>query len=66
MRQVDLTRTIEELKGVYWDKPDFESSLAVKVHRLRKKPVCELNSEDLRLLIGQQIFATCRNVTENP
>ncbi|OWR32308.1 hypothetical protein CDO73_01480 [Saccharibacillus sp. O23] len=55
MRQVDLTQTIEELEGVYWDKPDFDSSLVIKVHRLRKKPICELDKEDLRLLIGQQM-----------
>lgn len=27
----------------------------IQVHRLRKKPLCELNNEDLRLLIGQQM-----------
>ena len=27
----------------------------IQVHRLRKKPLCKLNNEDLRLLIGQQI-----------
>ncbi|MGE6666708.1 contact-dependent growth inhibition system immunity protein [Paenibacillus xylanexedens] len=55
MQQVDLTKTLEELEGEYWDEPNFVSSLVIQVHELRKKPLCELNTEDLRLLIGQQI-----------
>lgn len=55
MQQVDLTKTLEELEGDYWDEPNFASSLVIQVHRLRKQPLCELNNEDLRLLIGQQI-----------
>ncbi|MGV2964874.1 contact-dependent growth inhibition system immunity protein [Paenibacillus sp. AGC30] len=55
MQQVDLTKTLEELEGEYWDEPNFASSLVIQVHQLRKKPLCELNNEDLRLLIGQQI-----------
>ncbi|WP_328800453.1 contact-dependent growth inhibition system immunity protein [Paenibacillus sp. LX16] len=55
MQQVDLTKTLEELEGKYWGEPNFASSLVIQVHRLRKKPLCELNNEDLRLLIGQQM-----------
>ncbi|WP_179292226.1 contact-dependent growth inhibition system immunity protein [Paenibacillus campinasensis] len=55
MKQVDLTKTLEELEGEYWDEPNFSSSLVIQVHQSRKKPLCELNNEDLRLLIGQQI-----------
>ncbi len=55
MQQVDLTKTLEELEGEYWNEPNFASSLVIQVHRLRKKLLCELNNEDLRLLIGQQI-----------
>ncbi|PYE41663.1 hypothetical protein HUB98_24175 [Paenibacillus barcinonensis] len=55
MQQVDLTKTLEELEGEYWDEPNFASSLVIQVHQLRKKPLYELNNEDLRLLIGQQI-----------
>jgi len=55
MQQVDLTKTLEDLEGEYWDEPNFASSLVIQVHQLRKKPLCELNNEDLRLLIGQQI-----------
>ncbi len=55
MQQVDLTKPLEELEGEYWDEPNFASSLVIQVHQLRKKPLCELNNKDLRLLIGQQI-----------
>ncbi|WP_172200498.1 contact-dependent growth inhibition system immunity protein [Saccharibacillus qingshengii] len=55
MEQVDLTRTLEELEGESWDEPNFASSLVRQVHRLRKKPLCEWNNEELRLLIGQQM-----------
>ncbi|MEK4431717.1 contact-dependent growth inhibition system immunity protein [Paenibacillus sp. FSL M7-0802] len=55
MQKIDLTKTLEELEGKYWGEPNFASSLVIQVHRLRKKPLCELNNEDLRLLIGQQM-----------
>ncbi|MGY5343150.1 contact-dependent growth inhibition system immunity protein [Paenibacillus glucanolyticus] len=58
MRQVDLTKTLEELEGEYWSEPNFASSLVIQVHKSRKKPLCELNNEDLRLLIGQQMSLT--------
>lgn len=55
MQQIDLTKTLEELENDYWDEPNFASSLVIQVHQLRKKPLCELNNEELRLLIGQQM-----------
>lgn len=55
MQQVDLTKTLEELEGEYWGEANFASSLVIQVHKLRKKPLCELDNEDLRLLIGQQM-----------
>ncbi|WP_339303472.1 contact-dependent growth inhibition system immunity protein [Paenibacillus sp. FSL R5-0519] len=58
MSEVDLTQTLEELEGEYWSEPNFTSSLVIQVHKLRKKPLCELNNEDLRLLIGQQMSLT--------
>lgn len=55
MQQIDLTKTLEELENDYWDEPNFAFSLVIQVHQLRKKPLCELNNEELRLLIGQQM-----------
>ncbi|MBY0117977.1 hypothetical protein H7K48_17930 [Paenibacillus xylanexedens] len=53
MQQVDLTKTLEELEDDRWDEPNFASRLVLRANELRKKPLCELNNEDLRLLIGQ-------------
>lgn len=55
MLQVDLTKTLEELEDERWDEPNFSSRLVLRANELRKKPLCELNNEDLRLLIGQQM-----------
>ncbi|SEB10660.1 hypothetical protein SAMN03159332_3554 [Paenibacillus sp. 276b] len=58
MCQVDLTKTLEELEDEYWGEPNFASSLVIQVHKLRKKTLGELNDENLRLLIGQQMSLT--------
>lgn len=55
MQQVDLTKTLEDLEDDRWDKPNFASRLVLRANELRKKPLFELNNEDLRLLIGQQM-----------
>jgi hypothetical protein len=47
--------TLEELEGVRWGEPEFESHLVVTCHRLRKKPVDAFSIEDLRIIIGQNI-----------
>ncbi|WP_340401051.1 contact-dependent growth inhibition system immunity protein [Paenibacillus sp. FSL H8-0079] len=52
---MDLTKTLEELEDERWDEPNFASRLVLRANELRKKPLCELNNEDLRLLIGQQM-----------
>ncbi|MCM3204778.1 contact-dependent growth inhibition system immunity protein [Paenibacillus illinoisensis] len=55
MRQIDYTKTLDELEGGSWGEPDFKSGLVIHVHALRKKPLCEFSNEDLRLLILQEI-----------
>ena len=47
-------RTLEELDG-RWPPPTTESYLVTTCHRLRSKPLGELSTEDLRILIGQGI-----------
>lgn len=47
--------TLEQLEGVVWGEPTFESSLVTTCYRLRTKPVNEFSIEDLRIMIGQQI-----------
>ncbi|WP_339260543.1 contact-dependent growth inhibition system immunity protein [Paenibacillus sp. FSL R5-0713] len=58
MLQIDLANNLEELEGEYWSEPNFVSSLVIQVHNLRKKPLRDLNDEDLRLLIGQRMSLT--------
>jgi hypothetical protein len=47
--------TLDQLEGVVWGEPTFESSLVTTCHRLRTKPIDEFSVEDLRIMIGQQI-----------
>ena len=50
----DVNKSLEELENEIWERPDFESSLINNVLNIRKKPIKNLTTEDLRLLIGQQ------------
>jgi hypothetical protein len=52
---IDLNKNLDELEGVAWGKPTFNSSLVLRCHELRKRPLGKMSVEDLRLLIGQQI-----------
>ena len=47
--------TLDELDGVRWGAPEFDSHLVTTCHRLRTKPVDEFTVEDLRIMIGQNI-----------
>jgi len=51
----DASKTLDELEGVVWGPPTFDSSLVTTCHRLRTKPVQEFEIEDLRIMIGQKI-----------
>jgi len=50
--------TLEELEGIRWGPPEFESHVVVTCYRLRSKPVDEFTVEDLRIMIGQNIGLT--------
>ncbi|WP_337100130.1 contact-dependent growth inhibition system immunity protein [Paenibacillus sp. YIM B09110] len=54
----DFNRTLEDLEGEVWGEADFKSSLVLKSHALRKKPINSLTNEDLRLLISQDLGLT--------
>jgi hypothetical protein len=41
-------KTLDELEGVVWGEPTFDSYLVTTCHRLRTKPVDEFSVEDLR------------------
>lgn len=47
--------TIETLEGEIWPEPEFQSSLILTAHALRKKPIDELTSNDLRVAFNEDI-----------
>src|SRR5687768_6390163 len=53
--KTDLTKSLDQLEGVSWGQPQFNSSLVVRCHELRQKPLREMTVEDLRVLVGQGI-----------
>jgi hypothetical protein len=49
-------QSLDDIEGTTWGPaPEDATTLVAKVHELREKPVGELTSEDLRLLVGQQV-----------
>jgi len=48
-------KTIENLEKDKWPQHDFDSFLVRRTQELRKIPLNELTTEDLRIMIGQQI-----------
>jgi hypothetical protein len=48
-------KTLDELEGVVWGPPNYDSYLVQTCHRLRTKPVGQFDVEDLRIMIGQNI-----------
>jgi hypothetical protein len=55
MTTVDRNKTLEQLEGEVWPRDEFQSYVVQESQRLRKVPLCEMNVENLRLLIGQKI-----------
>jgi hypothetical protein len=51
----DSSLTLEQIEGQVWGDPPADASNLVKtVHDLRRKPVGQLNAEELRVLLSQQ------------
>src|SRR3954447_20486803 len=48
-------QTLDELEGVEWGRPTYDSGLVTNAHRLRRVPLKQYRLEDLRLMIGQQV-----------
>lgn len=48
-------KTLENLEKDFWGKPDYDSHLVTRCHELRKLPLDGFTTEDLRIMIGQQI-----------
>ncbi|HEY0262718.1 MAG TPA: contact-dependent growth inhibition system immunity protein [Chitinophagales bacterium] len=51
-----LSKSLESLEKDYWkDEIEYSSHLIETCHTLRKKPLKDLQTEDLRIMIGQDI-----------
>ena len=56
MKSLDRGKSIEQLEREFWPPlKEYPTRLVERCHLLRKVPVGELSTEDLRLLIGQNI-----------
>ena len=48
-------KTLENLENKFWGNPEYDSYLVKRCHELRKLPLDNFTTEDLRIMIGQQI-----------
>ncbi len=48
-------KTLENLEKSNWGEPTYDSYLVKTCHKLRRKPLGEFETEDLRIMIGQNI-----------
>jgi CDI immunity proteins len=55
MIQFDTTKSLQELENKDWDEPHFDSFLVQECHRLCHVPLKDFTTEDLRIMIGQNI-----------
>ena len=51
----DRRKCLEELEKDDWGNRDFDSYLMQTCHRLRRVPLADFTTEDLRIMIGQKI-----------
>ena len=51
----DRQKSLQELEQDNWGEPPYNSYLVTTIHRLRRKPLAEFATEDLRIMIGQRI-----------
>lgn len=50
----DIEKTIEQLDGVVWGEPDYDSWLVQTCYALGSKPLNQFDAGDLRIMIGQK------------
>jgi hypothetical protein len=55
MKQLDRSKTLQQLDGKDWGEPTFDSHLVQECHRLHRVPLRDFTVEDLRITIGQDI-----------
>ncbi|MGN6269230.1 MAG: contact-dependent growth inhibition system immunity protein [Sphingomonas sp.] len=53
---IDLGLSLEQLDGVDWGEPAPDDTNLIKaVHALRRKPLCHLTNEEVRLALSQRV-----------
>jgi hypothetical protein len=53
--QVQDDLSLEQIEDDYWgDPPEDATTLMRTVHRLRRKPIAAMDTEDLRVMLAQQ------------
>ena len=57
MQRKIMKTTIEELEGKVWPEPEYQSSLVLTAHAIRKKPIEELTPNELRIAFNENIGA---------
>lgn len=57
MQRKNMKTTIEALEGKVWPAPEYQSSLVLTAHALRKKPIEELTPNELRVAFNEDIGA---------
>jgi hypothetical protein len=50
---IDGGKSLQEIVGEDWGEPTYPSYLVTTTHALRRKPLREFTTEDLRIMIGQ-------------
>jgi hypothetical protein len=50
-----LNKSLEELDGEDWGEPAYDSYVVRTCHALRRKPIGDLTTEEIRLAINQNI-----------
>jgi CDI immunity proteins len=48
-------KTLENLEKDFWGNPEYDSHLVTRCHELRKLSLDNFTTEDLRIMIGQEI-----------
>jgi len=51
-------KSLQDLEKDYWNKAAYGSHLVTRCHELRTIPLNEFTTEDLRIMIGQEIGLT--------
>ncbi len=54
-QSLDRSKSLEELEGVDWGEPTWQSNLVITCHQLHRKPLVDFTVADLTRMIGQQL-----------